>query len=230
MTAALGDLTQPIFGASTRVRSARVVTALAIALPVPVCAALGLSLPLPATVERLAAKLVPFDSSGAFDTAGARALAHGSIVLAPGEQRFTRTGSTSPSRVSRLSVVLAGHGSSRNATPVGPAVTQPTGPTSGVSDSVPTTVANRPGAPAVLQPSGGSSPTPSNGGEQPPNPGGTQPGPSPAPSPVETVTPTANAAVGSATSAAGGAASAATGAVGSAAGAATGTVGGIHPP
>jgi hypothetical protein len=41
-------------------RFRRFFAALAVCLPVPICAASGLSLPLPATVERIAAALVPF--------------------------------------------------------------------------------------------------------------------------------------------------------------------------
>jgi hypothetical protein len=78
MTAAFGDL----IGPTVRGRAGRVACVLAFALPVPLCAALGLSLPLPTSVERLAAKLVPFATSP--DTrAGA---ARGSIALAAHER------------------------------------------------------------------------------------------------------------------------------------------------
>jgi hypothetical protein len=57
-----------------------------LSLPIPLFAATGLSLPLPATVERLAAALVPWTNAAALEEnqaldAGAR----GSIVRAPGE-------------------------------------------------------------------------------------------------------------------------------------------------
>jgi hypothetical protein len=78
MTAAFGEL----IGPTVRGRAGRVACVLAFALPVPLCAALGLSLPLPTSVERLAAKLVPFATSP--DTrAGA---ARGSIALAADER------------------------------------------------------------------------------------------------------------------------------------------------
>src|SRR5436309_10804453 len=104
MTAAFGDLTGPILRYCVRGRSARIFTVLAVVLPVPMLAALGLSLPLPATVERLAAKLVPF--GGAFDARGTHALPRGSIVLVPGEQGYIQADSTGPtgSRISRHSI------------------------------------------------------------------------------------------------------------------------------
>lgn len=57
-----------------------------LSLPIPLFAATGLSLPLPATVERLAAALVPWTNAAALEEnqaldAGAR----GAIVRAPGE-------------------------------------------------------------------------------------------------------------------------------------------------
>jgi hypothetical protein len=45
---------------SAALRVQRALAALAVCLPVPICAASGLSLPLPATVERIAAALVPW--------------------------------------------------------------------------------------------------------------------------------------------------------------------------
>jgi hypothetical protein len=59
---------------------------LALALPIPLCAALGLSLPLPATVARIAAKLVPFANSAVLNASEAQLVgARGSIVRFPGE-------------------------------------------------------------------------------------------------------------------------------------------------
>src|ERR671930_730380 len=63
----------------------RALTAVAVALPVPLLAALGLSLPLPATVERLAARLVPFADQSVFEGVRADAVVRGSIVSAAGE-------------------------------------------------------------------------------------------------------------------------------------------------
>jgi hypothetical protein len=68
----------------------RALAALAAALPVPLFAALGLSLPLPATVERLAAKLVPFADQSALDAARADAPENGFIVPGPEEARVVR--------------------------------------------------------------------------------------------------------------------------------------------
>jgi hypothetical protein len=58
---------------------------LGICLPVPLFAATGLTIPLPASVERLAAALVPWVETAMVDSN--RALLGGTIVLAPGEQR-----------------------------------------------------------------------------------------------------------------------------------------------
>ena len=63
----------------------RALAVLAVALPVPLLAAAGLSLPLPATVERLAAKLVPFGDPAALDAATGERPTQGTIVLASGE-------------------------------------------------------------------------------------------------------------------------------------------------
>ncbi|MDQ2967685.1 MAG: hypothetical protein M3R37_05120 [Actinomycetota bacterium] len=69
-----------------RGRSAHILTVLALVLPVPLCAALGLSLPLPATVARIAAKLVPFANSAVLNANEEQLLgARGSIVRVPGE-------------------------------------------------------------------------------------------------------------------------------------------------
>jgi hypothetical protein len=57
---------------------------LGICLPVPLFAATGLTIPLPATVERLAAALVPWVEAAMVDAN--RALLSGTIVLAPGER------------------------------------------------------------------------------------------------------------------------------------------------
>jgi hypothetical protein len=64
----------------------RALSAAAVALPIPLLAALGLSLPLPATVARLAARLVPFADDGA----RASVLRGGTIVTRPGEAEPVR--------------------------------------------------------------------------------------------------------------------------------------------
>ena len=81
MTAALAHLRTP----PARVRWARFACALAVVLPVPLSAAAGLSLPLPASVARLAARLVPFESSS--DRRQGQVLAHGSIIDAVGNRK-----------------------------------------------------------------------------------------------------------------------------------------------
>src|SRR5688572_29342780 len=66
----------------------RIVLFLGVCLPVPLLAATGLSIPLPATVERLAAQLVPFAEAAtleASDKAGRRY--RGVIVRTPTEKR-----------------------------------------------------------------------------------------------------------------------------------------------
>lgn len=63
---------------------------LGVCLPIPLFAATGLSLPLPASVERLAASLVPWADETIVDGAQAFSLGeNGSIVLAPGESPTT---------------------------------------------------------------------------------------------------------------------------------------------
>jgi hypothetical protein len=60
--------------------------AIGLSLPIPLFAATGLSLPLPATVERLAAALVPWTNAAALgENQALDTGAKGSIVRAPGE-------------------------------------------------------------------------------------------------------------------------------------------------
>jgi hypothetical protein len=67
---------------------------LGICLPVPLFAATGLSVPLPATVERIAAALVPWADTATLDENQALAAgASGSIVRAPGERAPDKTAS-----------------------------------------------------------------------------------------------------------------------------------------
>src|ERR671937_875443 len=62
--------------------------AVAIRHPSRALAVLALALPLPATVERLAAKLVPFGNAAAVEAARGGQPAQGAIVLAPGERQL----------------------------------------------------------------------------------------------------------------------------------------------
>lgn len=71
---------------SAALRVQRALAALAVCLPVPICAASGLSLPLPATVERIAAALVPWADAVQMSANEALAAgATGSIVERAGE-------------------------------------------------------------------------------------------------------------------------------------------------
>jgi hypothetical protein len=82
LTAVFVHLTGPGMRLRCRGFGARLLAVLAVALPIPVFAVLGLSLPLPATVERIAAQLVPFGDAGS-----PAVRTDGTIVLVPGEQR-----------------------------------------------------------------------------------------------------------------------------------------------
>lgn len=85
---AFGDMTAASYTSRTfaptssaALRVQRALAALAVCLPVPICAASGLSLPLPATVERIAAALVPWADAVQMNANEAlRAGAKGSIV------------------------------------------------------------------------------------------------------------------------------------------------------
>jgi hypothetical protein len=67
-----------------------------LSLPIPLFAATGLSLPLPATVERLAAALVPWTNAAALEANQALDTgARGSIVRAPGEPAPESSGTPS---------------------------------------------------------------------------------------------------------------------------------------
>jgi hypothetical protein len=92
MTAALVHLTGPGMRSRCRGLGARLLAVLAVVLPVPVFAVLGLSLPLPATVERIAAGLVPFGHSESPAVAAA-----GTIVLVPTDQQ-SQDNSAGPGR------------------------------------------------------------------------------------------------------------------------------------
>jgi hypothetical protein len=85
MTAATASIGRP---ARTRGRLERTLVVLAICLPVPLLALTGLSLPLPATVERLAAALVPWSqTSSVADNEALPSGARGAIVRTSEEAR-----------------------------------------------------------------------------------------------------------------------------------------------
>jgi hypothetical protein len=110
---------------SAALRVQRALAALAVCLPVPICAASGLSLPLPATVERIAAALVPWaDAVQMSANEALRAGAKGSIVeRAEGHgRRATLLPAVTPGRTSvkaRASVLLPRPGMFVAPTPLG---------------------------------------------------------------------------------------------------------------
>lgn len=170
MTAASQHLASP---APRAPRWERLLIFLGICLPVPLFAATGLTIPLPATVERLAAALVPWVETAMVDSN--RALLHGTIVLAPGEHGE----SAAP-----LAVIVSEHRSPTDGAPQGDGGvkatngtdTNPVGPEAGpaktIDDSKPEAGTN-------------------------PDPGGTDPGgePEPVQDTVDTVGQTVGSAV-----------------------------------
>lgn len=175
MTAASQHLASP---PSRAPRWERLLIVLGICLPVPLFAATGLTIPLPASVERLAAALVPWaemvDSN--------RALLRGTIVLAPGEQR------ESTAARDAATAVVSEHRSPTDGSPqadTGVKATDGTG--TGVT-------------PNPASPDAGPAKTPDESTPDPstkPDPGGTDPGgePEPVKDTVDTVGQTVGSAV-----------------------------------
>jgi hypothetical protein len=89
-----------------------------LALPIPLFAATGLSLPLPATVERLAAALVPWTNAAAVEENQALDTgARGSIVRAPGEPAPESSGTPSAAANPRVADAVGSppaHGETRD--------------------------------------------------------------------------------------------------------------------
>jgi hypothetical protein len=113
MTAA--SYTSRAFAATgrTNVRWQRALALLGICLPVPICAASGLTLPLPATVERIAASLVPWLDAGTMSANEAlRAGVRGAILVDPDER------SQNGVAQSRFATVATQHGSTSDTTRV----------------------------------------------------------------------------------------------------------------
>jgi hypothetical protein len=108
MTAASQHLASP---ASRAPRWERLLVVLGICLPVPLFAATGLTIPLPATVERLAAALVPWVETAMVDPNGA--LLRGTIILAPGEHDQSAAARDVPA------ATVSEHRSSTDGTPQG---------------------------------------------------------------------------------------------------------------
>jgi hypothetical protein len=114
----------------------RVLAVLGVCLPIPIFAATGLSVPLPATVERLAAALVPWAGDATLADAQAFSIGeNGSIVRAPGEGAgVSEAKSMSSSAVADPRLQSAGNPSRSDARPHrgGTAPTgEGTGPASG---------------------------------------------------------------------------------------------------
>jgi hypothetical protein len=199
MTAAIAHLTRPRLRASLRGRPVHIVTVLALVLPVPFCAALGLTLPLPASVARIAARLVPFANSAVLNAKEEQFLgARGSIVKTPAAPAGNAGRAIDPAgSPAAQQPRKAGEGrvpggkveASTTASPIGTATT---------------TVAAEHGSSAPLQTdpsarptssSGSGSPTSSSGSASVPDTGSTPPPPpSPPPSSTPTVVDTATAA------------------------------------
>jgi hypothetical protein len=195
MTAAFGELVGP----TVRRRGGRFLCVLALVLPVPLFAALGLSLPLPATVERIAAKLVPFGDS--IGLAGGR----GSITLASGELRTGAHRAASAPLASAKGGAEIGDG--RSPAVAVPAVVRPgprTGDVNEAGATKPTAGPERTTAPSLPQHNAGDPSTTSSSGGGGGSSGGSQTGSDSDPGdsqPIETVTNTANGAVESVTTA-----------------------------
>jgi hypothetical protein len=224
MTAAF----QHLCGPALRARGARLFGALALLVPIPTMAALGLSLPLPASVERLAAKLVPFGDGDSLDPSAAQPIARGSIVLAPGE-RAAET--PTAARGSELALRRSHAGAQKRVggrahpMPIASDLGDQTDSMSGTADAARTST-RKPGADVSSPASSGGNGTTTT--TPPPTTGGTPPAPNP--SAVDTATNTANGAVETATNTATTATDTAAKAADSAATTVSNTVGGLKPP
>lgn len=158
---------------------------LGICLPIPLFTATGLTIPLPASVERLAAALVPWVETAMVDSNGA--LLRGTITLAPGEHGESAVAHDVPA------AVVSEHRSSTDGTPQGGGGVKVTKGTD--ADAEPQPVS--PGAgPAPT--SDESAPAESNPGPSPkPDPGEkSSDGPGPIQGTVDTVNQTVGSAVG----------------------------------
>jgi hypothetical protein len=229
MTVAIRHLARPSLGG----RTTRVLTVLALVLPVPFCAALGLSLPLPATVERIAAKLVPFADSVALSTNDEQLLgAQGSIVRGPGEAATNDGGAVDPRGPLPA---LGPRGADTGGAAQGKTDGSTTASSNGPGVTTPAKEAHDSSAPRQNDPGSGS--TSPSGSTSTPDPGSTPPkggtGPDPpssTPSVVETATGAAASAVEDGSNAADTAASTVTDTAAGAAGAAGDAVNGVVGP
>ena len=188
-------LTGPGMRLRCRGFGARLLAVLAVVLPVPVFAVLGLSLPLPATVERIAALLVPFG-----DAESPVVRTDGTIVLAPGEQQSQGNApepGRSPGAITRSTgLPAAGIGGPRAAGPSAETSAGATAPAGAdVRGATPTDDGRLTSAPSSSTPTTSTTPTsettPPGGGSEPAEP----------PTLVDTATSAANGAVNTATTA-----------------------------
>jgi hypothetical protein len=234
MTAAIAHLMRPSLPAPSGVWPARVLTVLALVLPIPFCSALGLSLPLPATVARIAAKLVPFANSAVLDAREEQLLgARGSIVGSPGERASNGVTSFAASGSATL---LGPHPHDSGGRDI------PAGNVDGSMTATPNATANTPaaeehGSPAPRQTDpiasptlpGGSTSTPDTGSTTPQ--GGTDPvPPSDPPTVVDTTTAAAATVVGTVSNTATTAVTTVPAAAATAVGVVTGAVSPVLPP
>lgn len=159
--------------------------ALGICLPVPLFAATGLSLPLPATVERIAAALVPWAEAATLDTSPEAVAKRGSIIERPGERGRgpaqaidTRTRESRPQGGGERPATARSGGSPHS--PTRPA-TRPVDQTAPTKETRPGQTREEPGTGGS---SGSSEPAAPAPPQEQPNPGpGQEPPPPPAPPP-----------------------------------------------
>jgi hypothetical protein len=133
---------------------------LGICLPIPLFTATGLTIPLPASVERLAAALVPWVETAMVDSNGA--LLRGTITLAPGEHGESAVAHDVPA------AVVSEHRSSTDGSPQGGGGIKVTKGTDADAE------------PQPVSPGAGPAPTPGDS-----TPDEANPGPSPKPDPGE---------------------------------------------
>lgn len=151
---------------------------LGVCLPVPICAVSGLSLPLPATVERIAASLVPWGNGVAMSANEAlRAGARGSIVAGP-DERSENGGARLPRVVNVVGTRTKGEGTRVTLLP------------GAVGPSLPGTTPTVPGAqPPTAPDQGAGYAQPGDGGPKPSGPA-TPESPAPGPTPTTPTEPT----------------------------------------
>jgi hypothetical protein len=231
LTAALAHLAGPTVRSCSRRHSARILSVLALVLPVPVFAALGLSLPLPDTVERIAARLVPFLDSDALSSENAALVGKsGTIILASGERTADESGVGSKQSPA---APFSTHSGTKRGVGDNPTVVAPSG--SGPRIGSPTDTAVAPTADArsssaPVDAGGITGPTPSEGSTTTPAPtpsgGGDDPDAG-TPQVVDTAIGTVNTAVGTVTTPV---ADTTKGVTDSAASTVNGAVGAVLPP